>query len=153
MEIFNQKTIRMLRLGAVMNFLLTAGHFAAIFFLDAAFRFYKIDGIMNNIASIWSPLPYLITIVLVGCFGMAWLYTLSATGDFHKLPFEKAVIIAIFAVFALRATTGIFILFIDFQMRGLVSIIIAAGIAICYLPAIKTYIKEFLENSGYQINH
>lgn len=140
---FDSKNIGMLRIGAVLQFLLAAGHFAALFFLDKAFRFYEIDGIMNEMASICVALPYLITVALVGCFSIAWLYSLSASGNVRKLPFEKFVIIAIFIVFAGRAIMGAISLFIHFQTREIASTIIAAAIAFCYASATKTCIKEF----------
>lgn len=141
---FDSKTIGMLRIGAVFNFLLAAGHLAALFFLDEAFRFYEIDGIMNEMASICAALPYLITIALVGGFAVSGFYSLSASGNFKKLPFEKFVISAIFFIFASRAIVGAISLFINFQTREIVSSIIAAAIAFCYAPATRTYIRAFL---------
>lgn len=141
---FDSKTIEMLRIGAVFNFLLAAGHFAALFFLGEAFRFYEIDGIMNKIASHGAALPYLITIALVGGFAVFGFYSLSASGNFKKLPFEKFIISAIFIVFASRAIVGAISLFINFQTREIVSSIIAAAIAFCYAPATRTYIRAFL---------
>lgn len=140
---FNSKTIVMLRVGAVLNFLLAAGHFASLFLLDKAFRFYEIDGIMNGMAGICTALPYLITIALVGGFAVAGFYSLSASGNFKKLPFEKFIISAIFFVFAGRAIVGAISLFINFQTREIASTIIAAAIAFCYASATKTCIKEF----------
>lgn len=141
---FDSKTIGMLRIGAVFNFLLAAGHLAALFFLGEAFRFYEIDGIMNEMASICAALPYLITIALVGGFAVSGFYSLSASGNFKKLPFEKFVVSAIFFVFASRAIVGAISLFINFQTREIVSSIIAAAIAFCYAPATRTYIRAFL---------
>lgn len=140
---FNSKTIVMLRVGAVFNFLLAAGHLAALFFLDEAFRFYEIDGIMNEMASICAALPYVITVALVGSFTVAGIYSLSASGSIRKFPFEKFVISAIFFVFAGRAIVGATSLFINFQTREIASTIIAAAIAFCYASATKTCIKEF----------
>lgn len=131
---FDSKTIGMLRVGAVLNFLLAAGHFAALFFLGEAFRFYEIDGIMNKIANHGAALPYLITIALVGGFAVSGFYSLSASGSIRKLPFEKFIISAIFFVFAGRAIVGAISLFINFQTREIVSSIIAAAIALCYTP-------------------
>lgn len=141
---FDSKTIGMLRVGAVLNFLLAAGHFAALFFLGEAFRFYEIDGIMNKIASHGAALPYLITVALVGGFTVAGIYSLSASGSIRKLPFEKFVISAIFFVFASRAIMGAISLFINFQTREIVSTIIAAAVALCYASATRTYIRAFL---------
>lgn len=141
---FNSKTIGMLRVGAVLNFLLAAGHFAALFFLGEAFRLYEIDEIMNKIASHGAALPYLITVALIGGFAIAGFYSLSACGNFRKLPFEKFIISAIFIVFASRAIVGAISLFINFQTREIVSSIIAAAIAFCYAPATRTYIRAFL---------
>lgn len=141
---FDSKTIAMLRVGAVLNFLLAAGHFAALFLLEKAFRFYEIDGIMNEMAGICAALPYLITVALIGGFAIAGFYSLSACGNFRKLPFEKFVISAIFFVFASRTFIGLCSLFINFQAREIVSSIIAAAIAFCYASATKTCIKEFL---------
>lgn len=140
---FDSKTIGMLRFGAVLQFLLAAGHFAALFFLDKAFQFYEIDGIMNEMASICAALPYLITVALVGGFAVAGIYSLSASGSIRKLPFEKFVISAIFFVFAGRAIMGAISLFINFQTREIASTIIAAAVALCYASATKTYIKDF----------
>ncbi|MCQ2063393.1 MAG: hypothetical protein MJY99_08685 [Fibrobacter sp.] len=140
---FNSKTIVMLRVGAVLNFLLAAGHFAALFLLDKAFQFYEIDGIMNEMASICAALPYLITVALVGGFIVAGIYSLSASGSIRKFPFEKLVISAIFFVFAGRAIMGAISLFINFQTREIVSTIIAAAVTFCYASATKTYIKDF----------
>ena len=37
----------MLKIGAYLNFIIAAGHIAALFFLDAAFRYYGIDGLYH----------------------------------------------------------------------------------------------------------
>ena len=76
----------MLLLGAILNFVLAVGHLICLFFLDVAFKFYGIDGMMNEIASHGACLPYVITVVVAGCFALCGFYALSAAGKIRRLP-------------------------------------------------------------------
>lgn len=96
----------MLKIGAYLNFLIAAGHVAALFFLDAAFRYYGIDGIMSTIADYGAALPYVITVGLICAFIVCGLYALSAAGCIRKQPLLWTGVFAIAAVYLLRAVWG-----------------------------------------------
>lgn len=96
----------MLRLAAILNFILAIGHIACMPWLDVMFRLYGIDGVMNDIASYGSALPYLITIVIAICFALCGIYALSADGSIQRLPLLWTGISVIAFVFLFRACLG-----------------------------------------------
>ena len=127
----------LLRTGAILNFIFSAAHIACLFFLDKAFAFYGIDGMMSSYAELWAPIPYLITVFLVFCFALAGLYALSADGDIKKIPLTRLAVIVICVLFIGRALWGFAMMFgKDFSMLSLVTNLIALSVGICYLPGI-----------------
>lgn len=98
----------MLLLGAILNFVLAVGHLICLFFLDVAFKFYGIDGMMNEIASHGACLPYVITVVVAGCFALCGFYALSAAGKIRRLPLLWLGIFFVAFVFLGRAFFGIY---------------------------------------------
>lgn len=125
----------MLRLGAYLNFLIAAGHVAALFFLDAAFRYYGIDGIMHAIASHGAALPYLITVALIAVFVVCGLYALSAAGRIRRLPLLWTGVFGIAAAYLLRALWGLLAMAASavWDFRGLSAFALSALVGTLYL--------------------
>lgn len=125
----------MLKIGAYLNFIIAAGHIAALFFLDAAFRYYGIDGIMNRIAEYGAALPYLITMGLVCAFIVCGLYALSADGRIRKLPLLWTGIFCIAGVYLMRTVWGIVSMAANgiWDFKGISAMAAAGIIGLCYL--------------------
>lgn len=124
-----------LTVGAYLNFIIAAGHIAALFFLDAAFRYYGIDGIMEKIAGYWATLPQLITICLVVAFIICGLYALSAEGRIKRLPMLWTGIFGIAGAYLLRAIYGIISMACSgiWDFKGLSAFVVAALVGLLYL--------------------
>ena len=129
-----------LRLGAIIHFIISIGHFACLFFLEEAFKAYNILDEMTQLCFGQTWLLYSVTIVIALAFVIAGLYALSATGDIRRLPFLRFVIIAIVAAYSLRAAIGLGSLFWTFSFLQLFSSLTPAFLAWCYLPG--TSIKK-----------
>ena len=96
----------MLKTGAILNFMLAIGHVLCLFRLDVVFRLYRIDPIMDRLASCWPPIPYLMTLgVACGLAGCGF-YALSAAGTIRPLPLLRPIVYAIGGLFLLRALVG-----------------------------------------------
>lgn len=100
-----------LRLGAALHFVIAIGHLACLFFLEEAFRAYNILDVMNRLCFGQTWFLYAVTIAIALAFALAGLYALSATGDIRRLPLQRTAMIAIVAVYALRAVIGLGSLF------------------------------------------
>lgn len=96
----------MLKTAAVLNFLLAAGHVLCLFRLDAAFRLYRIEPVMDRLAACWAPIPYLVTLGVACGLAVCGFYALSAAGAIRPLPLLRPIVYAIGAVFSLRAIAG-----------------------------------------------
>lgn len=129
-----------LRLGAILHFFISIGHFASLFFLKEAFEAYNILDEMTQLCFGQTWLLYAVTIVIALAFVIAGLYALSATGDIRRLPFLRFVIIAIVAAYSLRAAIGLGSLFWTFSFLQLFSSLTPAFLAWCYLSG--TSIKK-----------
>ena len=129
--------MKRLRFGAVLHFLIAIGHIACLFALDKAFETYGIKDTMHQMVSghIW--MLYALTIGLVFAFIVAGLYALSASGNIRRLPLTRMAIIAIVALYSLRALVGGFSCINDFTWLRCVSSLIPAVIAWCYLPGVR----------------
>ena len=129
--------MKRLRFGAVLHFLIAIGHVCCLFALDKAFETYGIKDTMHQMVSghIW--MLYALTIGLVFAFIVAGLYALSASGDIRRLPLTRMAIIAIVALYSLRALVGGFSCINDFTWLRCVSSLIPAVIAWCYLPGVR----------------
>ena len=122
-------------IGACLNFIIAAGHVAALFFLDAAFRYYGIDGIMDTIAEYGAALPYLITIGLICAFVVCGLYALSAAGYVRKLPLLWTGVFAIATVYLLRALWGVVSMVSDgiWDFKGISAMAVSGIVGLLYL--------------------
>lgn len=85
----------MLKIGAVLNFILAIGHVLCLFCLDAAFRLYRIEPIMDRLAARWSPIPYLLTLGVACGLTVCGLYALSAAGTIRPLPLLRPAVYTI----------------------------------------------------------
>lgn len=125
-------TKTLLRIGAIIFFVIAAGHLACLLALEQMFAFYNVTPIYDMLYAVESWHPYAVTIGLVGCFTVAGLYGLSAAGDIH-LPLTKLAIITIETLFALRWIAGIVMLFVrGFSWLEIGNLTIITVILICY---------------------
>ena len=129
----NFYTIR-LRIGAALCFALALGHLACLGFLWQAFDLYGITPQMQTLASLWHPLPYLITLGIVACFSLAGVYALAYSGAIRTLPLQKVVVCFTCGVFLLRAVAGLIALLSDYTPLELTSTLGAVLLGLCYLP-------------------
>ena len=125
----------MLKIGAYLNFIIAAGHMVALFFLDTAFHYYGIDGIMGKIAEYGTLLPYLITVGLACVFVLSGLYALSAAGYIRKLPLLWTGVFCIAATYLLRAVWGLFSMASDgvWDFKGLSAFAVSELVGLLYL--------------------
>lgn len=125
----------MLKAGAILNFLLAGVHLACLFFLDAAFRFYHIDGVMDIIANDSTLLPYLLTFIIACGLAGCGIYGLSADGIIARLPMLHTITYLIGSVFLLRALIGVVGMLLLGETRGVevTTDLIAGAIGLLYL--------------------
>lgn len=126
------------RIGAALCFVLALGHLACLGFLWQAFDLYGITPQMQTLASLWQPLPYLITVAIALCFTIAGIYELSYSGTIRRLPLQKWVVCFTCVVFLLRAVAGLLSLLSDFTTLELTSTLGATLLGFCYLPCRHT---------------
>lgn len=122
------------RVGAALCFALAIGHLACLGFLWQIFDIYGIAPQMHTLASLWQPLPYLITVGIVACFALAGIYGLSYSGTTRRLPLQKLVVCFTCGVFLLRAAVGVVWLLSSFTLLELTSTLGATLLGLCYLP-------------------
>ena len=122
------------RIGAALCFALALGHLACMGFLWQAFDLYGITPQMQTLASLWQPLPYLITVGIVLCFTLAGVYALAYSGAVRRLPLQTWVVWFTCVVFLLRAVVGVIALLSDFTPLELTSTLGAALLGLCFLP-------------------
>lgn len=98
----------MLKTGAILNFLIAAGHLACLPRLYSVLRVYHVDGIMETLSVRYgAAIPYLLTAAIASIFAVFGLYGLSGAGVIRRLPLLRTGLYAIAAVFLLRAVAGI----------------------------------------------
>ena len=98
----------MLKTGAILNFLIAAGHLACLPWLYLVLPIYRMDGIMEMLAVRYgAAVPYLLTVAIALIFAVFGLYGLSGDGVIRRLPLLKTGIYAIAAIFLLRAVAGV----------------------------------------------
>lgn len=97
----------MLKTAAVLQFLLAAGHLLCLLCLDAVFRIYGIDVLMDRFAAVGAALPYVMTLGIACGLAGCGVYALSAAGVVRPLPLLRPMIYAIGCVFLLRALSGL----------------------------------------------
>lgn len=122
------------RVGAALCFVLAIGHLICLGFLWQAFDLYGITPQMQRFASLWQPLPYLITVGIALCFAIAGMYGLAYSGAVRRLPWQTWVVWFTSIVFLLRAVVGVVILLQDFTTLELTSTLAAALLGLCFLP-------------------
>lgn len=82
----------MLKTGAILNFLVAAGHLACLPWLYPVLSIYRIDGIMETLALRYgAAIPYLLTVAIAFIFAVFGLYGLSGAGIIRRLPRSKQV--------------------------------------------------------------
>lgn len=122
------------RIGAALCFALSLGHLACLGFLWQIFDIYGITPLMQTFASLWQPLPYLITMGIALCFAVAGVYGLAYSGAVRRLPLQKWVVCFTCAVFLLRAVVGLITLLSDFATLELTSALSATLLGLCFVP-------------------
>ena len=123
------------RIGAALCFVLAIGHLACLGCLWQAFDLYGITPQMQTLASLWQPLPYLITLGIVACFTLAGVYALAYSGAIRRLPLQKWVVCFTCGVFLLRAIVGLVTLLSDYTPLELTSTLGASLLGLCYFPS------------------
>jgi hypothetical protein len=123
----------MLKIGAILNFIIAIGHLLCLFCLEQVFRIYGITEIMNKIATYNETLPYILTAIIALCFFISGLYALSADGTIRKLSLLKLGIFSLATVFLLRAIIDLVTLIYKFSMLEFSSTTIAMIIGLLYL--------------------
>lgn len=126
-----------LRSGAVLHFLIAAGHLACLFFLEEAFRAYGIWELMKSLCLGHFWMLHAMTVILAIAFALAGLYALSASGDIRRLPLQRLAGITIVAVYSIRTMTGVYCLATDFSWLQFFSTLIPAILAWCYMPTVR----------------
>ena len=98
----------MLKTGAILNFLVAAGHLACLPWLYPVLSIYRIDGIMETLALRYgAAIPYLLTVAIAFIFAVFGLYGLSGAGIIRRLPLLETGIYTIATLFLLRAVAGV----------------------------------------------
>lgn len=126
---------KLLITGAILNFIIAAGHIAALFFLDWAFEF---SGIAESIEK-YPQLPhwtnYAATAVVTILFMLMGIYGLSGARVMKKLPLLKPGIILITIVYIARGVLGLAyeILSQEQWINGIVFACIALFVGLCYM--------------------
>ena len=128
---------KLVLLGAILHFVIGVGHLACLFCLATVFNIYGINGIMSEIATHGTGLPYLITICIAVAFFIAGSYGLSVLGLIHRMPFQKIAVITMLVVFFGRTIWGITMLIENFTWLEMSSSGVAALLGICYIPCMS----------------
>jgi len=128
---------KLVLLGAILHFVIGAGHLACLFCLETVFNIYGINGMMDEIAVHGAALPYLITICIAIAFFIAGSYGLSVLGLIHRMPLQKVAVITMLIVFFGRTIWGITMLVDNFTWLEMSSTGVAALLGICYIPCLN----------------
>lgn len=89
-------------MGGILNIVISALHFLAMFRLEEAFVVTGVAGHMAEWAALSPAIPYILTAVVAVIFFIFGLYGLSGAGVIRKLPLLKTGVFAIAAVYILR---------------------------------------------------
>ena len=129
------KRISPLCIAAWLNIALAIAHVLCMPWLDAAFRLYEINDLMDQIASHGWYWPYVITLVIAACFALCGLYALSAEGRIRKMPLLWMGVFTIAAIFLFRAGVGCYWMIDRGQcpLTDVSSVVISGGIGLLYL--------------------
>ena len=125
----------MLKLGGIINIAIAAAHVLCLFWLDPVLEWFRMDVYMDRHAAIHPSIPYLITALVAGVFLVFGLYGLSGAGVIRKLPWLKAGIYGIAAVYLLRGVGGLIAEWIlaDVRIWDYFFSLCAIGIGLLYL--------------------
>lgn len=88
--------------AAVLNALAAALHLACIAFGPAWYRFFGAGERMARMAAAGNWYPTIVTMFIAGVLATWALYALSGAGAIPRLPFTRAILCAITAVYLLR---------------------------------------------------
>lgn len=121
--------------GAILNFIIAAGHIAALFFLDWAFEFTGIADNIEKYAWISPWMHYGATLLVAILFVLMGIYGLSGARVVRKMPLLKPGIILITIIYIGRGVLGLAyeILSQEQWMNGIVFACLALLIGLCYL--------------------
>jgi hypothetical protein len=97
----------LLIIGAALSALAAALHLGCIFFGASWYRFFGAGERMAQLAAAGSLYPTLVTLVITAALTTASLYALAGAGVISDLPFVRAVLCAITAVYLLRGVAGV----------------------------------------------
>lgn len=130
---FNMKNNCLLKIGGIINFILSIGHIACLFCLDQVFKIYGISEFMNQLSVTYgASAPYLLTVFIAICFLACGFYALTGCGIIRKLPLLKLGIFTIASIFLFRTISGIVMMLTNFSWLELSSTSTAALVGILY---------------------
>lgn len=126
---------KLLITGAVMNFIIAAGHIAALFFLDWAFEFAGIASHMQTYTGISPVINYIVTAIVAIIFAVMGVYGLSGARVIKKMPLLKPGIALITIVYIARGVLGLAYEFLSQEqwLSGIIFSSTALFIGFCYL--------------------
>ncbi len=125
---------KLLITGAILNFIIAAGHIAALFFLDRAFHLAGLYPYMEQHADVPDWVNYAATATVTILFILMGLYGLSGARVIRKLPLLKPGIGLITTVCIARGVLGLAyeILSEKQLLSGVVFSSVALFIGLCY---------------------
>lgn len=92
----------MLKIGAALSFAIAVLHVGIIVAGAPAYRYFGAGEEMASLAQAGSPLPAVITLLLVAVFAAFGVYALAGAGVIRRLPLLLPALIVIGAIYALR---------------------------------------------------
>lgn len=99
------RATRALAIAGWTNIVLAAGHVVGLIWADSVFRAVGIEEDMRRLADQGgAALPYLVTLIVAAGFLVFGLYGLSGSGVVRRLPLLQTALVAIAAIYLLRAT-------------------------------------------------
>ena len=122
----------MLKIAALLNFVISLGHIVALFFLRDTFRYFGIENILNGLFSIHPFLPFIVTIVAAVAFFICGLYALSADGVIRRLPLLEFGIYLIGILFLAKGIMEFFESIFS-QRHQIIVAVTAISIGLLYL--------------------
>lgn len=99
----------LLRVGGYFNILIAIAHLIGLIWADQMYEFTGIGRQMEDLSSIHSSYPFLLTLFVSFFFFVFGLYGLSAGEEILKLPFLQNLTYLIGAVSLLRGLGGLFL--------------------------------------------
>ena len=126
---------KLLITGAILNFIIAAGHIVAMCFIEQDFDLIGLNVSVENYQNINIGYKYLATSIMIIVFIMIGIYGLSAARIIKKLPLLKPALAIITIVYIARGILGLAyeILSQEQWLYGIIIACIALFIGICYL--------------------